>query len=106
MKEVIVELYRDGPTHKRITKFEGDLNALRAAIFNVYDDLLVPEIAKISGKSPKDIRDPDQQKGILEQYLHVELYKEKFKDFVDAVDAADVDDGDRLRTFVRVSRFT
>ena len=102
-KEVIVELEINGHTHRRVTQFEGDLNALRAAIFTIYQEMLVLEIVKVSGESPEDIRDPETQEEILEQCLHIGLYKKKFKAFVDLLDAADVKDEDTLRAFVPVS---
>ena len=103
MKEVIVEHEHNMQVHRRVTQFEGDLDALRAAIFAIYQEMLVQEIVKVSGESVEDIRDPKTQKEILERYLHVELHNKKFKAFVDVLDAADVKDGDTLRASVPVS---
>ena len=95
MKEVMVEHEYNGQRYRRIIKFEGDLGALKAAILKVYDDVLVTQIAKATGKSREDVRDLAKQ-GALDSFLYISAFNLKYGEFVQILNPADIIEGMKL----------
>ena len=95
MPEVMIQHEYNGQTYRRITKFEGELRALKAAALATYDDILVPQIANEIGKSHGDARDLAKQ-GALDAFLYISAFNEKYGESVQILDSDDIIDGMKL----------
>ena len=95
MKEVMVEHEYNGQKYRRITKFEGDLGALKAAIFTVYDEVLVLQIANATGKSHEDVRDL-AKRGALDSFLYISAFNDKYGEYVQILKDDAITEGMKL----------
>ncbi len=80
--EVLV-IYQDGDqVHRRIITFKNDLPALKAAIVEIFKDVITGKLATATGLSPAEVHDVTNSSQVS-RALHLTVYNEKYKEFID-----------------------